>query len=138
MDSYVVRWTEKPGSRYASCFLRGISSEGRYYGEIELNDPIPGCRHSVEGCLSNDDFMRLDRLAQCIANASGPADLPECSGYYPRGLIAKGFLSTPTILFESSDELLSDSATAKAFAAIVEILRPYVGFSGPGHENRAS
>ena len=126
----VIRWHESDLHRY-HWFIRGLRSDGSYYGEVRStfdkprdSDGLSGIARSVEGKLSTDDIKRVLDLAARIREQPSPdTDLPVV------GVLADGPVGDPTVLYRHSDSAASEFAMY--FVEIIAILRPHLAYHYP-------
>lgn len=122
----VIRWNESESPSY-HWFIRGLRSDGSFYGEIRsrfdtprASDGVSGEGRAIEGLLSPRDMERITQLAAQIRKQPAPeTDQPVT------GVLADGSVSNPTVLYRhpSSD---ANNAASEPFLEIIAILRPYI------------
>ena len=125
MPNLVIRWQESGLHRY-DWFVRGLRSNGTYFGEVRLtfdeprvSDNVFGVGRSIEGTLTTVDIQRLmDRVARIRAKPYPETDMPVT------GVLAEGPIGEPNVLYRHPNP--KDSIIADSFLEIIAILRPYL------------
>ena len=122
-DNIIVRWTDDNPEGTRHWFLRGIRSDGRFYGEVRQVRDEGGILSRIQGQLSKDDVELLHQLKKKIEGLSGRADV----GKTPyQGLLSLGTPTKPCVIlrYQVGDE--STLPAARLFIDIIDMLRPYV------------
>ena len=126
----VIRWTETESLRY-HWFIRGLRSDGSFYGEVRstfdtprVSDGASGLGRTIEGNLSAGDIQRVSELAaQIRAHPLPDTDIPVI------GVLADGPIDDSTVLYRHPNS--TDSDTTTYFLEIIAILRPHLAHHYP-------
>ena len=125
-STLVIRWHESRSPRY-NWFIRGLRSDGTYYGEVRSNFDAPrdsdgasGVCTTVTGELTPLEINRIRELAATIRSYPSPDSRGPVVG-----VLADGPINNPTVLLRCGDADDS-SPEIQAFHAILGILRPHM------------
>ena len=127
MASYIVKWTHGAGPRH-SWFIRAIKPNRSFYGEITLRNDIGGEQVDVTGELSESDYALFLTLATKIEKGA----VEEQFEVAWDGLLAKGPVECPNIVFRYHSGNVRKYPCEVAFLKIIELLVPYLHEFYPG------
>lgn len=121
MSNIIVKWREQKPGGTLDWFLRGVRTDGTFYGEIHENSAARRMQVNIQGRLSSLETSRVFPLADLILRS----DESEQTGDWS-GLLADGPIERPdrTFVYRRQNEVMSRAATE--FLTLIRILRPHV------------
>ena len=122
----VIRWAESESPRY-HWYIRGLRTDGSFYGEVRStfdtpreSDGVAGVARSIDGQITAAEMKRVSELVAIIRTDPGTdTDRPVV------GVLADGPTNRPSVFYRHAVPP-DESRIASAFLEIISILRPHL------------
>ncbi|QDU08165.1 hypothetical protein [Gimesia aquarii] len=124
-ENIILRWsgTIPDFNKNISWYIRGICSDGSFYGEVKIREHGNNRIILVDGRLSTQDSVSIRELVNQIAKINKELDTDIDLS---EGFLGYGSISDPQIIFEYSSQLHSGTESETLILRIVDLLAPYM------------
>lgn len=113
-DNVILRWKNSASQWY----LRGIRSDGSFYGECFKGNDSNGVLVKVEGKLSQSDNSRFRELLAHFKNSRRRVPV---ENEVASGVLAEGSMSRPNVIFYYSQRNHDGSEFEKLFNSMTQL-----------------